>query len=55
MNATQGDDSSDVTEQLIAAGADLWATDAYGQTVLADAKERGLARIQEVLRSHGSA
>lgn len=55
MNATQKDDCSDVTEQLIRAGADIAATDAAGKTALAHAKERGLARIEEVLRRHGAA
>lgn len=54
MNATQRDDCSEVTELLIAAGADLEATDAGGKTALAHALERGLPRIIEVLRRHGA-
>jgi ankyrin repeat protein len=55
MNATQTNDCSEVTELLIAAGADLAATDARGKTALAHAQERGLTRILEVLRRHGAA
>lgn len=55
MNATQKDDCSEVTELLINAGADIRATDAIGKTALTHARERGLARIQEVLRRHGAA
>jgi ankyrin repeat protein len=55
MNATQKDDCSEVTEQLIAAGADIAATDANGKTALAHARERGLARIEDVLRRNGAA
>lgn len=55
MNATQRDDCSEVTELLISAGADIAATDAHGKTALAHAKERGLVRIEEVLRRHGAA
>jgi uncharacterized protein len=54
MNATQRDDCSEVTELLIAAGADLNATDAAGKTALAHALERGLTRITAVLRRHGA-
>lgn len=54
MNATQKDDCSQVTGLLIAAGADLSAVDAHGKTALAHASERGLTRIQEVLRRHGA-
>src|SRR5207247_9726529 len=50
MNATQRDDCSAVTELLLAAGADIDATDAAGKTALAHALERGLTRISEVLR-----
>jgi ankyrin repeat protein len=55
MNATQRDDCAEVTEQLIAAGADIHATDAKGKTAIAHAQERGLTRIIEVLRRHGAA
>ncbi len=55
MNATQKNDCAEVTELLIAAGADLRAMDAKGKSALAHAQERGLLRIQEVLRRHGAA
>jgi uncharacterized protein len=55
MNATQRNDCAEVTEQLIAAGADINATDAKGKTAFAHAQERGLTRILEVLRGHGGA
>lgn len=55
MNATQKDDCAEVTELLISAGADIAAVDATGKTPLAYAQERGLSRIQEVLRRHGAA
>lgn len=55
MNATQKNDCSEVTEQLIRAGADIGATDVKGKTALAHAQERGLAGIEEVLRRHGAA
>ena len=54
MNATQKNDCSEVTELLIAAGADLAAVDATGKTALCHAKERGLTRIQQVLQGHGA-
>jgi uncharacterized protein len=54
MNATQRNDCSEATELLIAAGADLNATDAGGKTALAHALERGLPRITSVLRRHGA-
>ena len=54
MNATQKDDCSEVTELLITAGADIAAVDANGKTALDHARERGLAKIQEVLRRHGA-
>jgi ankyrin repeat protein len=50
MNATQKNDCAEVTELLIHAGADIGAVDANGKTALAHAQERGLTRIQEVLR-----
>jgi ankyrin repeat protein len=52
MNATQRDDCSEVTELLLAAGADINATDACGKTALAQATKRGLHRISAVLRKH---
>jgi ankyrin repeat protein len=55
MNATQRNDCSEVTELLIAAGADLNAKDAKGKTALVHATERGLQRILEVLNRHGAA
>jgi len=54
MNATQKDDCSEVTELLISAGADITAVDAHGKTALSHAVERGLKKIQEVLRRHGA-
>lgn len=54
-NATQKDDCSEVTTMLIEAGADITAADANGKTALAHAEERGLVRIQEVLRRSGAA
>jgi uncharacterized protein len=55
MNATQKDDCSEVTELLITAGADIAAVDANGRTALDHARERGLAKIQGVLRRYGAA
>ena len=54
MNATQRNDCSEVTQLLLAAGADIAATDAKGKTALDHAMEHGLARIEEVLRRHGA-
>jgi ankyrin repeat protein len=54
MNATQRNDCSEVTELLLAAGADINATDAAGKTALAHVLERGLPRITEVLRRGGA-
>jgi ankyrin repeat protein len=54
MNATQKDDCSEVTELLISAGADVTAVDANGKTALGHARERGLAKIQEVLQRYGA-
>ena len=54
MNATQHNDCAEATELLIAAGADLSATDARGKTALAHATERGLSRIIAVLLRHGA-
>ena len=54
MNATQKNDCAEVTELLIAAGADLNAKDARGRTALACAVEKRLTRIPEVLRKHGA-
>jgi ankyrin repeat protein len=54
MNATQRDDCSAVTVLLLAAGADIDATDAKGKPALAHALERGLTRITGVLRRHGA-
>ena len=55
MNATQTNDCAEATELLIAAGADITATDARGKTALVHAQERGLKRIVDVLRRHGAA
>src|SRR4051794_24134062 len=41
MNATQKDDCSEVTELLLAGGADITATDARGRTALNHAQEHG--------------
>src|SRR5262249_5718994 len=54
MNATQKNDCSEVTELLIGAGADIAAVDARGKTALNHAQERGLGKIEEVLRRHGA-
>jgi ankyrin repeat protein len=50
MNATQKNDCAEVTELLLAAGADLRAVDAKGKTALDYAVEYGLHRIEGVLR-----
>lgn len=55
MNAMQKDDCAEVTELLINADADVAAVDANGKTARAHAQERGLTRIQEVLRRRGAA
>jgi ankyrin repeat protein len=55
MNATQDDDCAEVTELLLAAGAEINAVDAQGKRALLHAEERGLRRIAEVLRRHGAA
>ena len=49
MNATQRDDCSEVTELLLAAGADPGAMDANGTTALEHAERRKLKRIAAVL------
>jgi ankyrin repeat protein len=54
MNATQPNDCAEVTEMLLAAGADISAVDAKGKTAMAHAQEKGLVKIQEVLRRHGA-
>jgi ankyrin repeat protein len=54
MNATQKNDCSEVTEMLIRAGADITAVDFHGKTAFHHARERGLIKIQEVLRQHGA-
>ncbi|HEY3330177.1 MAG TPA: ankyrin repeat domain-containing protein [Capsulimonadaceae bacterium] len=54
MNATQKDDCAEVTELLIAAGADLNAVDATGKTALDHATVRSLPRITETLTRHGA-
>lgn len=50
MNATQRDDCAEVTELLLAAGADPGAVDSRGKTALDYAEEYGLRRIASVLR-----
>ena len=52
MNATQKNDCSEVTQLLLAAGADIGATDAAGKTALAHAQERILPKILQVLHRH---
>ena len=54
MNATQKDDCSEVTELLIAAGADIQSVDANGKNALDHAVERGLVRIIDVLTRNGA-
>jgi ankyrin repeat protein len=54
MNASQKDDCAEATQLLLAAGADIQATDAKGKTALAHAIEKDLQRILEVLRRHGA-
>jgi ankyrin repeat protein len=49
------DDCAEVTELLLAAGADINATDAEGKTALVHALEGDLHRIPEVLRRHNAA
>ncbi len=53
-NATQKDDCGEITELLIAAGADVKAVDANGRSALSHATERGLVKIIEVLTRHGA-
>jgi len=54
MNATQKNDCSEVTQLLLAGGADISARDATGKTALAHAQARGLTRIVEVLQRYGA-
>jgi cytohesin len=54
MNARQNDDCADVTELLLAAGADVGARDARGRTASDLAKEGKRTRILEVLQAHGA-
>lgn len=54
MNATQKNDCSEVTQLLLAGGADISARDAAGKTARAHAQARGLTRIVEVLQRHGA-
>ena len=49
------DDCAEVTELLLATGADINATDAEGRTALVHALEGDLQRIPEVLRRHNAA
>ena len=51
MNASQKNDCAEVTEMLLAAGADVNATDPKGRTAMDIAKEKGLERIPKVLGS----
>lgn len=54
MNATQRNDCAEVTELLLAAGADIHAKDAAGKTALTHALAHGLTRITDVLRAQGA-
>lgn len=54
MNATQKDDCAEVTELLLAAGADMDAQDHSGKTAIDYAEERGHERVLAVLRSDGA-
>lgn len=54
MNATQRNDCAEVTELLLAAGADIKATDALGRTALDHAQSRNLTRILTVLRNQSA-
>ena len=54
MNATQRNDCAEVTEMLLAAGADIAAVDAKRKTAMDHARQRGLVRILEVLQRHGA-
>jgi len=54
MNATQSNDCGEVTELLLAAGADIAATDAQGMTAMDHARKHGLSRITAVLAAHGA-
>ena len=54
MNATQKEDCSEVTELLLAAGADAGARDARGRTARDHALNRGNTKIAEVLKSAGN-
>ena len=50
-NATQREDCSEITEQLLKAGADLNATDAEGKTALQWAEKKKNVKIMSVLKS----
>lgn len=54
MNATQKDDCSEVTELLLAAGADIQAKDARGMTAMDHARKLGCTRIQQTLTQAGA-
>lgn len=53
-NACQPQDCAEVTELLLAAGADMRAKDSEGKTALEHAFEQKLVRIPEVLLRHGA-
>lgn len=52
MNATQRDDCSEVTEVLLAAGADIHAKDAQGMTAMDHARKHQCKRISAVLEAY---
>ena len=54
MNATQKDDCAEVTELLLAAGADVHAKDAAGKTALDWAKEIKATNICRSLEAHST-
>ena len=54
MNASQNNDCAEVTELLLAAGADIEARDAKGKTALDHAAAGKRDRIAAVLRAHGA-
>lgn len=53
MNASQKNDCAEAPELLLAAEADIPATDPKGRTALDIAQDKELRRISEILLSHG--